>query len=186
MVGASTVARCWRRPAITALCTSTVPKVITYSLSSGPPSSKMVSPASKAAGSSNSSSSSRSSSLRCLKKGTSLRLGIPCISLYAPLDGPVGYELVAEGLEVGLAPPLEFPDRLDDLLVEAGEPSREGARDAVGELEGRRSALGDHAPEGPARDLYGLDPARSPDRRRSPALVEQTPLPHSRRPLRHV
>src|SRR5829696_7003137 len=185
-VGAFIVAKCCRRPGSTPLCTSTVPEVMTYSLTSSPPSSMSVSPASKSAGSSSSSSSSRSSSLRCLKSGTSLRLGVPSILRYAPLDGPVSYEPVAEGLEVGLAPSLELPDRLGDLLVEAGEPPSEGAGDAVGEFEGRRTALSDHAPEGLARDLYGLDRTRGHDRRRRPALAEQPPLSHDRPPLRRV
>src|SRR5215204_683591 len=171
-VGARMVARWWRCPGSTILCTSTVPEVITYSISSGPPSSKIVSPASKPAGSSSSSSSSSSSWLRCLKRGTSFRLGVPCILEYAPLDGPVGYELVAEGFEVGLALAFELPDRLDDLLVEAGKPAGEGARDAVGELEGRGPAFGDHAPEGLAWDLYYLDRTCGPDRRRRSALAE--------------
>ncbi len=61
------------------MCTSTVPEVITYSRSSGPPSSKMLSPASKLAGSSSSSSSARSSASRCPKNGTPLKLGVSCI-----------------------------------------------------------------------------------------------------------
>src|SRR5215210_525125 len=185
-VGASMVARCCRRPGSTLLCTATVPEVITYSLSSGPPSSKTVSPASKLAGSSSSSSSSRSSSSRCRKSGTSLRPGVSRILEYAPLHRPVGYELVAEGLEVGLAPAFELPDRLDDLLVEAGEPPGECAGDAVGELEGRRPTLGDHAPERLTRDLYGLDPVRGPDRRRRPALPQQSSFPHDRPLVRRV
>src|SRR3712207_8314906 len=78
-VGASSVARCSRRPGSTLLYTSAVPEVMTYSLPSGPPSSKMTSPCSKLAGSSNSSSSARSSASRCPKYGTPLKLGVSCI-----------------------------------------------------------------------------------------------------------
>src|SRR5918999_3555965 len=102
------------------------------------------------------------------------------------LHGPVGNEPIAKGLEVGLAPALELPDGLDDLLVETGQPVGEGAGDAVREPEGRRSSLGDHAPERLVRDLYGLDPARGPDRRRRPALPQEPPLPHHRPLTRRI
>src|SRR3954452_15469903 len=47
-------------------------------------------------------------------------------------------------------------------------------------------ALLDHAPEGLARDLYGLHPVDGPDCRRRPALPEQPPLPHDGTPARGV
>src|ERR687893_1363706 len=140
----------------------------------------MARPASKNAGSIKPCSSALSSASRCRKTGTAprsgVRPGVPCIP-FPPLHGPVGYEPVAEGLDVGLPPPLELPYRLDDLLVQAREPVGESAGYPVGELEGRRSALGDHPPEGLAGDPDAPHPAQSPHGRRGPALPEQAPLP---------
>src|SRR3990170_2409988 len=158
-VGAPTVARCCRRPWSPRLWTSTVPEVTTYSLSSGPPSRKMAWPTSKYAGSMSPSSSALSSASRCRKTGTDPRSGVPCIPA-PPLHGPVCYEPVAEGLDVGLPPPLELPYGLDDLLVQARKPLGERAGYPVRELEGRRAALRDHPPEGLARYLDARHLAR--------------------------
>src|SRR5918997_221145 len=144
----------------------------------------MARPASKNAGSIKPCSSALSSASRCRKTGTAprsgVRPGVPCIP-FPPLHGPVGYEPVAEGPGGGPPPPLELPYRLDDLLVEARQPPRQRAGDAVRELESRRAALGDHAPECLAWDLDSPDIAGRPHRRRGPTLPEEPPLPHHRR-----
>src|SRR5215211_2825068 len=184
-VGASMVARRCRRPGRTLLYTSTVPEVSTNSRLSGAPSSRIFCPASKLTGSESSSNSARSSSSRCPKIGTSLRSGVGGIK-GSPLYGPVCYEPVAEGLHVGLPPVLQLPDRLNDLLIEARQPPREGAGDAIGELERCGPAFCDHAPEGVAWDPDRLDLTNGPDRRGSPALSQQPPLPHYRPPARGV
>ena len=80
---------------------------------------------------------------------------------------------------MSVSPPvLQLPDRLDHLLVQTRKPPREGAGDAVGELEGGRPAFCDHAPEGGAWDPYGLDLIDGHDRSGRPALPEKPPLPH--------
>src|SRR5215210_2361923 len=168
-VGASMVASRCRRPGRTFLKTSTVPEVSTYSRPSGASSSKILCPASKVIGSESSSNSARSSSSKCLKIGTSLRSGVSRIK-GSPLHGPVCDQPVAEGLHVGLPLVLEFPDRLDHFRVQARQPPRKGAGDAIGELEGGRPAFLDHAPEGLARDPYRLDLTHGPHRRGRPAL----------------
>src|ERR687889_386913 len=155
--------------------------MITYSRSSGAPSSKILCPAWNLTGSESSSNSARSSSSRCLKIGTSLRSGV-CRIKGTPLYGPVCYEPVAEGLSVGLPPVLDLPNRLDHLLVKTRKPPRQGAGDTVGELEGSRPAFCGHAPEGVARDPYGFDPIDRPDRSGSPTLPEKPPLPHDSPP----
>src|SRR4028118_820849 len=137
-------------------------------------------PTSKYAGSMSPSSSALSSASRCRKSGTDprsgARPGVPCIPPPS-LHGPVCDEPVAEGLDVGLPPPLELPYGLDDLLVQPREPLGEGAGYPVRELEGRRAALRDHPSEGLARYLDARDLARRRHGRRGPALPEHAPPP---------
>src|SRR4028119_2472061 len=128
-------------------------------------------PASKYAGSMSPSSSALSSASRYRKTGTDPRSGVPCIPT-PPLHGPVCYEPVAEGLDVGLPSPLELPYGLDDLLVQACEPLGQGAGYPVRELEGRRAALRDHPSESLARYLDAPHRVRRLHGRRGPALPE--------------
>src|SRR4028118_239401 len=146
-------------------------------------------PTSKYAGSMSPSSSALSSASRCRKSGTDprsgARPGVPRIPTPS-LHGPVCDEPVAEGLDVGLPPPLELPYGLDDLLVQPREPLSEGAGYPVRELEGRRAALRDHPSEGLARYLDARHPARRLHGRRGPALPEQAPLPRHGRLARRL